>query len=461
MKGSWTCCAIVTAGVAFGSSSAAGFDLLEAYELARDNDPEFLAATHEKLATDQELRIAWARMLPNASGEASYNRTRQDIQSSDNNFFKVGETSFPITTFRIAMTQPLLRMTEVATILQSRAEVRRAAAELDVAYQDLLFRVADAYLEALGGADVVRLRERERVALERQAEIARRRLDSGLGTAPDVYEAEARLALAQADEFVAFGEARDAYQALAEITGQLRDDLDTLAREFPLALPEPANEEAWAQVAARSHPQVQARAEAVDAAQREVLKQRAGHAPTLDFTASLDHRDSDGSLFGGGSQVETADYGLEVKVPLLSGGAVLYGTRRAIELEKRERQLLAKERRTRAREARSAFHNVGSYASRVRALRKSVEVQQQAVSSREKAVRAGVDTTINVLNAERELYSALRDHAEARYDYVRNVLALEQSAGALGLEDFEQVNQWLASPESASLGPDWWNPDGE
>jgi len=196
-------------------------------------------------------------------------------------------------------------------------------------------------------------------------------------------------------------------------------------------------------LAIATNPDLEAHRQAVEVADREIDKQRGAHFPTIDFNASINNRDTDGSLFGGGSQVETSEYGVVVKVPIFTGGSTLFGTRRARDLHKRNRQQLIQTRRSVERATRGAFQAVGSLARRVQALRKSAEVQTRAVKARQKSVRAGVDSMINVLNAERELYAALRDYSQGRFDYVRSVLRLEQSVGALGVEDLEQISEWL------------------
>lgn len=418
-------------------------DLLESFELAKENDPVFQAATYEKLAEDNSLRIAWSSLLPSVNGEANYARNRQQVQSSDNAVFAVGSTSFPVKTYGASLTQPIFRMTDWAEVSQARSSVRQSAAELDIAFQDLVFRTADAYLSLLEAQDELAIRISEREALKTQAELFQRRLDSGLGTAPDVYEAEARAALASADAAIAEAVLEDAVQALAEITGEVDRSPRPLADPIPLAEPEPSSPEVWVNQAISKNPVLEARRQAVAVSDREIDKQRSAHLPTVDFTASINNRDTDGSLFGGGSQVETQEYAINVNVPIFAGGSAIFGTRRARDLHKRNEQQLVQAERQVERETRSAFQTVGSVAHRVGALRRSVDVQAEAVEAREKSVRAGVDTVINVLNAQRELYAAMRDYAGARYEYVRTVLRLEQSVGVLGIKDLERVSEWL------------------
>lgn len=442
---SWTGIAAIAA-ICVASPSAFASDLVASFELARQNDPIFREATHEKLAQDETLRVEWSRLLPQISGNLDWSMVRQNVRASDNTVVTAGEAEFRNTEFGARLTQPLLRLTEMTRVYQAKAETRKAAADLDAALQDLIYRVADAYFGVLAAEDELALRARERLALDRQRELAERRLDAGLGIAPDLYEAEARFALAEADEEIALFRLEDARQALAEITGVLEPDLRGLSPELPLATPEPPSPDPWVRQAMAANPTLEAARQAYAVAEREVSRQRSGHAPTVDLEAGYNSRDDGGSLFGGGSNVDTGDVAVRVRVPLFSGGGVVFATRRAIELKRKERQAMIRTQRETERQTRSAFQAVASSSRRVSALRKSVESQELALRGREKAVKSGLDTTINVLNAERELYADLRDYAEGRYQYVRSILRLEQSAGALGVEDVERVNSWLTEP---------------
>jgi outer membrane protein len=50
---------------------------------------------------------------------------------------------------------------------------------------------------------------------------------------------------------------------------------------------------------------------------------------------------------------------------------------------------------------------------------------------------------VDVLNAERDLYSVKSNHAAARYQYVLAGLQLKQAAGILSEEDLAKINGWL------------------
>ena len=82
----------------------------------------------------------------------------------------------------------------------------------------------------------------------------------------------------------------------------------------------------------------------------------------------------------------------------------------------------------------------------------TVQSQKQLIVSRESALEAtragysvGTRNIVEVLDAERNYYSALRDYANARYDYVIDSLTLKQAAGSLNPQDINDLNRWLKS----------------
>jgi outer membrane protein len=178
-------------------------------------------------------------------------------------------------------------------------------------------------------------------------------------------------------------------------------------------------------------------------AQQEIGRQRAGHLPVLDLVLSTNRRDTGGSLFGGGSNVETSDLIFRLNVPIYSGGLTSALTGEAVKrfhsaLEDKERDLRQVERQTRA-----AFQGVTGGAVRVRALAQGVVSAESARELKVQGYRAGLHTILQMLDAERDLYAAKRDAARARYDLVLNRLRLLQASGALSESDLIAVNALL------------------
>jgi outer membrane protein len=95
------------------------------------------------------------------------------------------------------------------------------------------------------------------------------------------------------------------------------------------------------------------------------------------------------------------------------------------------------------RQTRDAFLGVRSGISRVGALEQAVKSSEAAADAVEAGFQVGTRTTVDVLNAKRDLFRAKRDLADARYSYIVDTLTLKQAAGIIEEEDLRLVNSWL------------------
>lgn len=154
-------------------------------------------------------------------------------------------------------------------------------------------------------------------------------------------------------------------------------------------------------------------------------------------------KDSGSTLFGGGSNVDTRELSLRLSVPLFEGGAVLAVTKEAGFKHLKAREELEQERRALERQTRAAFEGLVSGVGLVQALAQSVLAQQSAVAAKEQGYAAGINTLLPVLDAQRDLFAARRDHAQARYDVLINRLKLAQAAGTLSETHMAEVGAAL------------------
>ena len=79
----------------------------------------------------------------------------------------------------------------------------------------------------------------------------------------------------------------------------------------------------------RNNPALVVQRHVVNVSRTEISRQNAGHYPTLDAVLRKSNRDTQGTLFGGGSEVETQELMLRLSVPLYAGGSVSSKTREA------------------------------------------------------------------------------------------------------------------------------------
>jgi outer membrane protein len=425
-----------------GSVNAAQ-DLIEAYAAARKYDPQHNAARYEYDAALEKLPQASAELLPSLSFDARTGKVRQDVLDRDQPIFGVGDTNFTSSAWNFQARQPVFRWASWVQRGQAKSVVKQAFAEYTAAEQDLILRTVALYLNFLAARDLMALSTAELSALGRQLELVKAQRRGGLASITDEYEAMARFSFVQADVIEAEYGIDDAYQALREVVGNEVSDVYPLKEEIPLIKPEPADVTAWVDRALEQNLLLIAREEAIVVAEAEVTRQRAEHYPSFDVVANYGNQDQGGSITGGASDVDTADFSLQVRVPLYTGGVVNSRTREA---QMNYRRALEEQRFQYGdvdRQTRAAYNGVVSSISRVEALQASMTAQESVLEGRTTGYRSGVNTLLEVLAAESILYSTRRDYAQARYQYLLSLLQLKQQAGTLNEEDIRYINGLL------------------
>lgn len=424
-------------------SLARGETLMDAYRLAQQSDPKFRAAQAETRASSTAIDQARAGFLPQIKFDVEKMETRQRVISSKNPIFGAGVTTFPTEYHALTLTQPIFRKDVIERFGQAQAIVKQAEYVLLAAEQDLQLRTAASYLVVLAATDNLAYAAAEREAIGKLLDLTQARLKGGLGTITAQHDATARFSLARAREIEAQHRLRDARQGLAEITGKMIEKMQTLREEFPMEVPDPPIIEQWLQSAADNNLGLRARREATEVAKQEVERQRAGHYPTLNLLVNHNRRDAGSTLFGGGSDVETTDVMLRLSVPLFEGGLTSAVTREAAFRYQKSLEDLEQERRSVERVTRAAYDGTVSGVGLVRALKQSVISQESALEAKDQGYRSGLFTILPVLDAQRDLYLARRDYAQARYDYLFNRLRLKQAAGTLSEADLVSIGSAL------------------
>ena len=435
-------------------------DLLAIYDQARASDPT-LAAAQAALEASQELKPqARSFLFPNVQLDATTakNTLRTNVPGGGGPF-PGGKTEFNSNAVTVQAVQPLFNWQVIAGLGQADALTRQAQNQFGFAQQELMLRTSQRYFEVLAALDSLEFSVAEKTAIGRQLEQARQRFDVGLIAITDIHEAQARYDLTVAQEIQAQNRLLSALEGLGELIGTVPEGVSTLRPEVALLPPQPADMEGWVSTALATSPLVAAATEGRSAAEKEVERQRAGHFPTLNATATYINSSDNGGRFGTGLDGEDNIYGLQMNLPIFQGGLVRSRVREAQARYREATQRLDQQRRATTRQTRDAYLGVSAAISRVEALRAAVVSNTSALEATELGYRVGTRTSVDVLDAQRALYGARRDLSGARYDYVINLLALYQAAGTLSVDDLSTVNGWLSAdarpvdPDSVVPGP--------
>ncbi len=420
-------------------AAAARNDLLTIYRLALANDPVFASARFTRQAALEREPQARAALLPSVGASLGYNITNFDSQTPD--FSRTFNSWGP----SIQATVPLYRPQSWNALDQAKLQVQTAEAQFAQAQQDLVLRVSQAYFDVLAAQDDLTAIEASKKAVSEQLAQARREFEVGTKTIVDTHEAQARFDQIVAQEQVARGNLVVRQNALRSIIGRDPGPLVPLAEKPQLAPPQPVDVEAWAKQAEQNSYGVQAARFNAEIAKIGTSLARSGHLPTVDLTASLGQSRSSGSVSSTTSNTtRTGVIGVQVSVPIYSGGLTQSRVREALALEERSTQDLESAVRTANQNAKQAFTGVDFGLAQVRALESAEVSARSQLESTRLGYQVGVRINLDVLNATTQLFATQRDLKKARYDFLVNGLRLQSSAGALSDKDVEALNLLLS-----------------
>lgn len=418
-------------------------DIISIYKLAKDNDATFRADQATFQAQQQLPTTARSQLLPALSANASAGRSGDEF-TGGGGFNPEGSATFNSNSYGLLFSQTIYDRRKFLDYKQAKLRAEQSRQSYSIAQQDLIIRVVVEYFGVLAAQDNVDLTTANRKTLQRQLELASERLQVGLGTTTDLFDAQARFSIAEAEEIDAHTILENANQALAELIGYVPTTaLDRLKVDTPLLYPNPNNIDAWVERALDNNLRLAVQMKEEEIALQEIKRERAGHLPTLDFIVGHDVIDNDGSISGPAIRRDTTDALVQLSLPILEGGAVVSRTKAAGYRYTAAQERVESTRRSVERATRASFLNTTTRIRQVEAFQQAVIASESALESKQEGFDVGLNTNIDVLDAQRDLFRAQRDYLRSRYDYILNRLELEQAVGDLDEEDIVQVNAWL------------------
>jgi outer membrane protein len=437
-------------------------DLVETYAKAQRNDPAIREAEANKMATLEQRPQARASLLPQLDLNSSWrNQVSDGITSNQFGAVSDQENDSDTTTWSVDLSQTLFNTDQWRRLKRTDKVVAQAEIDYQVARQDLIIRVSEAYFNVLASQDTLVSEQATKDAIARQLEQAERRFEVGLIAITDVKESQAAYDDAVALEIAAKRSLASAKEALREITSEYPQTLAAPGDEFPLVPPNPQVEQDWVDIALQQNLSLESARIGAEISRENVRIARGGHFPTVSLDASLGNfnRESDitDNITGAPSQTEIdqdeTSFGVSFNLPIYSGGGVSAAVQEQVYLHRASRENYEKTARNTEREARDAYLGVIAEIARVRALARSVESNQTALEATEAGYDVGTRTTVDVLNARESLFRAQTQYARVKYDYLINVLKLKQAAGTLSATDVSEINNWLAVSEELEKIP--------
>ncbi|MBW8182646.1 outer membrane channel protein TolC [Shewanella nanhaiensis] len=430
-----TICAALT--LAATSSAVQADDLLQIYQQALTSDPVALQAQAQRDSLYEQIEENRAPLLPTISASVGYGKSWRDeetLPQTDSSGLNAG----------VSLNQVIYDHS--AWVGLSLAEL--AASQADSIYastlQTLIIRVTTAYFDVLSAKDNFEFKGSEKRAIERQLEQTKQRFAVGLTAITDVHEAQAQYDLARASEILAENQLINSYEALREITGIDHKSINILdTNRFTAVTPTPALSSDWLKMAETNSVDLMTNRIGKDIAQETITLYKAGHMPSLSlnagYTTNIEQENQDGSQ----NNFDNANVALKLSIPIFEGFKVSSKVNQAqyqfVEASEKMEQTYRKV----VKDVRNNFNNVGASISSIKAYEQSVVSSESALSATQAGFEVGTRTIVDVLNRTRDLYDSKRQLSDARYSYIKSILALKQAAGTLNEDDVIAINNGL------------------
>jgi outer membrane protein/protease secretion system outer membrane protein len=422
-------------------AQAVTMNLKQVYQAALDQDASIRASRATADSGRERLPQARAALLPQIN--ASAGRNNNNLNSTAPNI--LGDLSTTNDKYAsdnkgIQLRQPLVNMQRWLQFEQAKSIVAEAEANLERDLQSLVVRVAGAYFETLMADEQLELVLAQKTTYTALVDAAKKGLAAGSGTRTDIDDAQSRLDMSLAQELEARQSQDLTRRQLQLLVNQPVERIAKLnVSALKLALPEPANLDAWTQKAERASPEIKALQARLDQAKREVSKSQAGHLPTLDAVAQWSNSGSE-NITRINSRYENKSIGVQLNIPIYSGGYVNSTIRQAVAEQTRAEETLEALRRDLGVRVHKEFRGVSEGVMRVRALEQAVRSADQMMKSTQMSLKAGSRTQLDVLNAQQQYTMALRDLAQARFVYLMSKVKLASLAGDDAVASVDDVN---------------------
>ena len=425
-------------------ASPAVMDLRQIYQAALEQDATVRAARAAADVGRERLPQAKAQLLPSVT--ANVGKNSNDLNTTSPNLLGQSTTTndkYLSDNRTLQLRQPLVNMQRWLQFEQAKSVVNEAEATLDREYQNLVVRVAGAYFETLMADEQLGLVLAQNATYTALVDAAKKGLSAGSGTRTDIDDAQSRLDMAMAQEL----EARQ-NQDLTRRQLQLLVNQPVMAiaklnvPALKLNSPQPASLDDWTVKAEQNSPEIKALQARLEAGRQEVRKAQAGHLPTLDAVAQWSNSGSE-NITRINSRYENKSIGLQLNVPIFSGGYVNSTIRQAVAEQTRIEESLEALRRDLGVRVHKEYRGVSEGVMRVRALEQAVRSAEQMMKSTQMSLKAGSRTQLDVLNAQQQYTLAMRDLAQARYVYLMSKVRLASLVGDDAAASVDEINASL------------------
>ncbi len=399
-------------------SIASAESLATALKAAYQNHPGLRAERARQRGTDENLPQVLSGWRPTVTANADAGVTWTDSK-------KFAPTTNHPAGFSITLNQPIFNgFKTVEGTKQAKAIIKAGNQQLLSVEQNVLLAAATAYMDVIRDRTIVRLRRKNVSVLASQLSASNARFSVGEITRTDVSQSRARLAAAKADLAVSRANLASSIASYIRVMGHKPGRLryPGRSRQTPKSL-----NYALA-IAAKTSPQILAAAFNRQAAEAAIAVNKGDLLPTLSFSAQYSLRQNPTTIV---KRSGTGTIQGILSVPLYQGGAVYSRIRQAKHVESQRRLEVMDAKRQVRQSVVSTWNSYLAAGQTITSINAQIRASSLALSGIRQEAKVGSRTTLDILDAERELVNAQVNLAQASRNKIVAGYQLVSSIGRM------------------------------
>ena len=427
-------------------------DLISLYQEALKNDSLLSSARFQNEATKELINQGKSLFLPSISLDASFDKQdkeRKFLTSAlpSNDLLSGKKTNYESYNYGVTIKQPLFNYSGYTQYKKILTQISLSDKQLIKTQQDLIFRISKVYFETLLAKDQVDLFQIQRASIQEQLAKAEAQFKAGLISVTDINEAKTKKALIEAQQISAIQKLKIKKREIQVITGKLPGDLTPLNPIITFTEIDNLADD-WIAIAQENNLELQIKSDEIKIAEREIDSRRSGHYPTIDAIASRSRNwDKGGYPYGAtqndGIRSYSDSIGVEISIPIFSGGMTTSRVREAILLKSKLEEDVEYLKRGIELKVRDYYLSLQTNFSEITAFQQAMESAKLQLESTQLGFEEGLRNSVEVLDAQQILFNAKLNVLESRYNYIMNFINLKLSTGILSIKDLDEINQYL------------------
>jgi outer membrane protein len=420
-------------------------DLIASYTSALSYNADYLGQIAKSLADQESTALARSQLLPQAGATASFSENYLGASGTS--------TYYHQPTANATLSQVVFDWSKYSQYIKGKYGTQVAKLQLANAKQKLIVDVASSYFDVLYAIDVLNSIKITKNALEKQLNQAKNSFSAGTVTIADVNDAQSGFDTANAQQIQAENDLINKKNIFHNLVGLNSESIQPLITNLQLVTPIPAKAQSWSDKALTSNVNIKIALTQVEMAKQDVSIAISGHLPSLNIAGNYIYQGAGGVDVQNSevsqsqnvpgtplSSYTNASLGLQLNVPVYSGGAVSSQVRAArANYVQSQQQLVALQRQT-DQNIKNAFWQVQNGVNIVKAQTQALKSAKLKLNSDRLGYEAGVRNSIDLVNSEKNYAAAIQNYNQARYQYLNYRLQLYYLAGNIDENYLAQIN---------------------